>query len=193
MVLSWDVVFALSAAAKTEVDPLLLALLPVGSAMLGSVLTLIGQALGDRRIHRRERLARRDQLQIQIYQEDRENLHALQQSLVDVSELYFGAVAEETGQLSEGSDAKIARLLKSDQILRSNELVAQQIMWFHRCRSEAVREALEAYHKAIFSLHESGTVADLQAGWEKHLKAFGNAQEAIGAELRRSPLDMKNV
>ncbi|WP_067142773.1 hypothetical protein [Microtetraspora malaysiensis] len=179
----------LTAATTAEVDPLLLALLPVGAGVLGSLLTMAGQALSDRRTHKRETKARHDQLWIQLYQEDRDNLHALQKSLVDIAELYAMAMSEHTVHLRDNGDAKIKHLLKGDQVLRSNKLLAQQMAWHQRCRSGAVREAVEAHMTAIHDLQTCETLKELHDCWEKHNEAFGDAQKAIGEELRRSPLD----
>ncbi|MGW4958021.1 hypothetical protein ACWEPL_12415 [Nonomuraea sp. NPDC004186] len=174
-------------ASAVQVDPVLLALLPAGGVILGGVLTMVGQTLTDRRAQRRESEARKDALRVQLYQEDRENLHLLQQSLLDLATLNARILAENRVRLEGRPDAKSQ--MPFDLMERQNQLISEFTVRRERCRSDAVREALGAFIRTTHVLVDSATLGEMTCNAETSRDAFQTAQLAIGKELRRAPLE----
>lgn len=81
-------------------------LIPVGSLFAGSLLTMVGQALTDRRISRREREKRLDGYRVRSFEIERETLLSLQEAIKQhfflVIDRYENPSTEEEQKYYEG-------------------------------------------------------------------------------------------
>ena len=141
-------------------------LLPVGSLIAGSVLTMLNQSLTDSRTYRRERAARLDDFRIKRYEIDRDTLLQLQDLLVTY-EMLPEAVDVDEGKYQEAAEK--ARMLSE------------------RCLDKSVRSYVldYAYHRGELYFHTEWPNKDLAA---KCMDIYISAQLAIGEALRRDPL-----
>ncbi|TMR99532.1 hypothetical protein [Nonomuraea basaltis] len=171
----------MTAVAPFDWIPILVA---AGTLALGSVLTMLGQGLADRRVRKREMLARRDQLQIQLYQEEREVLFGLQQVCLDLHTKYVRVQAA----AMDCDESEITEVI-FPMVEGEMDDLNKQVVLLHQCRSDAVRGAILAYAGAMKRWKESATRTDAQQAWEDLTKVFGAIHGALGTELRRNPLD----
>ncbi|WP_433464212.1 hypothetical protein [Spirillospora sp. CA-128828] len=147
------------------------ALIPVGSLLAGSALTMWGQALTDRRVLSRERAARQEQFTVTRYELDRATLTELQQIVLDLHE----AVVATTRPWKDGHyEAATMRLLN-----QATRLTA-------RCLSDGVRSAMDDYQAAAYKFFDQPTGRERRLALQTR---YYQAQEAMGEALRHSPFE----
>lgn len=162
--------------------------LPFITLALGSGLTMASQALSDRRTWVRESLARRDQLVIELYQQDREVLQVIQKIVMDMHRFLHEINAPHRAPGLDRAQ-KLISVLTVEQAERSNNLYTSGVPVFFRCRSATVQVALRSYTDGYQSLMESTTRGQLLDRYQELNEPFRALQRAIGRELQRSPLD----
>ncbi|MFD1940520.1 hypothetical protein ACFSKW_54595 [Nonomuraea mangrovi] len=153
-----------------------------GTLVLGGILTMAGSALADLRASKRETRARRDQLQIQLSERDREILYALQEVTLEIHNFHIDLVEA----LSHRGGPTRTGMLGRDYFRPVDQLFSRQTLWLYRCRSEVVRNAITAHVRACRVVHESQDASTREANLEIAMGAFRDAQWAMGEELRRS-------
>ena len=145
------------------------ALIPVGSLLAGSVLTMWGQARTDHRVLKRERVSRQDAYTIQRHDLDRTTLVELQQVVLDLHE----ATVATTQAWSNGHwDAGTMRLLNQ----------ATQLTL--RCLSDPVRSAMDTYQAAVYQYLEDPAQGEHRLPLQTR---YFQAQKAMGEAIRHSP------
>jgi hypothetical protein len=145
------------------------ALVPVGSLLAGSALTMWGQARADRRALAREQLARLDTFAIQRHELDRATLIELQQVVLDLHE---AVVATAQAWKNGHWDAATMRLLN-----QATQLSA-------RCLNDKVRSAIDHYQAAAYKFLDDPAQREHRLGVQTR---YYQAQEAMGEAIRNDP------
>lgn len=140
-------------------------LLPVGSLIAGSLLTMFNQRLSDNRAYRRERQAKRDDFRIRRFEIDRDTLLQLQDLLVTY-EMMPAAIDVDEGAYHEAADK--ARMLAE------------------RCLSDKVRDLVNeyVYQRGELYFNTDWPAPELAS---KCMDLHIEVEMAIGEELRHDP------
>jgi hypothetical protein len=141
-------------------------LLPVGTLIAGSLLTMFNQGLVDQRTYRRERAARLDEFRIKRYEIDRDTLLQLQDLLITY-EMLPEAVDVDEGKYNEAAER--ARMLAE------------------RCLDKPVRDYVQdyVYQRGELYFHTDWPAPELADGC---MDLYISAQLAIGKAFRSDPL-----
>jgi hypothetical protein len=149
-------------------------LLPVGSLIAGSMMTMAGQVLTDRRQSRRESDKRRDDFRLRRYETERETLLALQDAIdkhILSSKTLLAAVRDAYGDwLQPEPFAEV--LTFAEREFNIEKLAA-------RCLDREAAEATLAFIK------RAGAYAGEKAGATSPEKEYQHAQELLGRALRK--------
>jgi hypothetical protein len=146
-------------------------LVPAGTLVAGSVLTMFGQVLIDRRALRREREARRDAYKVKRYELERETLLALQNAISEHCTIAIRVMSQRFSGRHIGFDI----LEKAIEVAPLHSRVRDDHV------SAAVFEYLEKASQGILrKIHK-----------EAVLSGYEEAQNAIGRSLRRDPIEQE--
>jgi hypothetical protein len=159
-------------------------LVTTGSLALGSLLTMAGQALSDRRTRARESAARKDQLRIQLYQEERAVLHQLQDLVLEMHLAHTAFASRALELTADDFSRAVGTLL----IELTPQHTAKEIALYHRCRTDAVRNAKNEYTEAVNKWLAVESSSAFEEAWGDVQQAFIRFMLVIGEELRRTPL-----
>lgn len=159
----------------------------IGTLAVGALLTMLSSVLTDMRARRRETTARRDQLMIQIYQEEREILHSLQEHVAETYRL-FHEVAMSHNAAGGHAHAPISQLMTGEQKQRSDDLYIKTLPLYYRCRSVPASDAAKAFMDGCMHLQRATTYAGIQERWVALQPLCHEALGEIGQELRQDPL-----
>lgn len=148
-------------------------LIPVGSALAGSALTIVGsmssQALTDRRASRREIVRRHDEFAVRRFEIERETLLALQEVI--------GELAIAVAQLQTQDPTELSPLhLKVVQCVATIQRLAHRVL---------ADDAREAALDVVGGVIAAGS--DLAEIHESLSRTYGKAQSTLGEALRRDP------
>jgi hypothetical protein len=141
------------------------ALVPVAALAVGSLLTMLGQSLTDRRAYRREREARYHDFRIRRFEIERDTLLELQDKLLLLTDRRIALNQADLGSTTSEA-AKSAYMTTSDEVLALAS----------RCLDNEARETTLKYRYLCNRAEATGA-------------EYHSAINAIGEALRRDPLD----